>query len=338
MIQRIIDFFNGIVSGLNADYVLYGAAGLAVLMFIIMLIVPGYAPRFSNAAKKTTAYLKQNTGTDSLDDRMDAFDKPVRGAWKNYRACSNGTVPLYLTQSVCVDTPFANGGGRNRARNYFVITAFIAVISFLLNLLIIKGAVITAGEFIAPAAALILGAVFALILAAVQKARYKKALGAYQDLVSCLIAYMPSDNKITLALPVGATVHPEAAAEPAPENEGQMKFGDSQIYYGEEKKEPPVSGVYAPTPFTPPVYAGYAPKTEPPAYSAQRPYAEPVKEDVVAQIERITATGASKQTMLEVAKLLQAERAKTENKSPEQQRRLNSALATLLKAISDTNK
>lgn len=61
-------------------------------------------------------------------------------------------------------------------------------------------------------------------------------------------------------------------------------------------------------------------------------------DDVIAQIEKIDRDGAPRETMREVATLLQRERAKPENKTPEQQRRLNEALAALLKAMSSATK
>lgn len=90
--------------------------------------------------------------------------------------------------------------------------------------------------------------------------------------------------------------------------------------------------------FVPPV----APQpAAPAAYTAPQPaapYAEvrPVvpEEDVVARIDRISREGAPLSVMREVALLLQQERAKPENKTPEQQRRLNEALSKLLKAMS----
>lgn len=57
-------------------------------------------------------------------------------------------------------------------------------------------------------------------------------------------------------------------------------------------------------------------------------------DDVIAQIEKIDRDGAPRETMREVAQLLQRERNKPENKTPEQQRRLNEALSKLLKAMS----
>ena len=57
-------------------------------------------------------------------------------------------------------------------------------------------------------------------------------------------------------------------------------------------------------------------------------------DDVIAQIEKIDRDGAPRETMREVATLLQRERAKPENKTPEQQKKLNEALSKLLKAIS----
>lgn len=80
------------------------------------------------------------------------------------------------------------------------------------------------------------------------------------------------------------------------------------------------------------------PVIEPPVFTqADDEPSDPEKEDIVVQIERIATAGASKNTMLEIAKLLQAERAKAENKSPDRQKRLNSALAKLLKALSTAN-
>ena len=73
-----------------------------------------------------------------------------------------------------------------------------------------------------------------------------------------------------------------------------------------------------------------------PAVPAAYPDSRPVvpEEDVVARIDRISREGAPLSVMREVALLLQQERAKPENKTPEQQRRLNEALSKLLKAMS----
>lgn len=57
-------------------------------------------------------------------------------------------------------------------------------------------------------------------------------------------------------------------------------------------------------------------------------------DDVIARIEQIDKEGAPRETMREVATLLQKERAKPENKTPEQQKKLNEALSKLLKAMS----
>lgn len=61
-------------------------------------------------------------------------------------------------------------------------------------------------------------------------------------------------------------------------------------------------------------------------------------EDVIARIEQINRDGATLPVMKEVALLLQQERAKPENKTPEQQKKLNEALSKLLKAMSAANK
>ncbi len=61
-------------------------------------------------------------------------------------------------------------------------------------------------------------------------------------------------------------------------------------------------------------------------------------DEVIARIEKIKQEGASLAQMKEVALQLQKERAKPENKTPEQQRRLNEALAALLKAMSSATK
>lgn len=61
-------------------------------------------------------------------------------------------------------------------------------------------------------------------------------------------------------------------------------------------------------------------------------------EDVIAQIEKIDRDGATLPVMREVAMLLRKERAKPENQTPEQQKKLNEALAKLLRAMSAANK
>ncbi len=61
-------------------------------------------------------------------------------------------------------------------------------------------------------------------------------------------------------------------------------------------------------------------------------------DDIIARIEKIDREGAPRETMREVATLLQKERAKPENKTPEQQKKLNEALSKLLKAMSSANR
>ena len=60
-------------------------------------------------------------------------------------------------------------------------------------------------------------------------------------------------------------------------------------------------------------------------------------DEVIARIETIKREGAPITAMKEVALALQKERAKPENKTPEMQRKLNEALAALLKAMSSAN-
>ena len=77
---------------------------------------------------------------------------------------------------------------------------------------------------------------------------------------------------------------------------------------------------------------------EPPKASSPTPGSNAKPEDIVARIDQISKEGAPLATMKEVALLLQQERAKPENKTPEQQRKLNEALAALLKAMSTASK
>jgi hypothetical protein len=57
-------------------------------------------------------------------------------------------------------------------------------------------------------------------------------------------------------------------------------------------------------------------------------------DDIIARIKQIKAEGASIQTMQSIALLIQREREKKENKTLEQQRRMNEALSDLLKTMS----
>ncbi len=74
------------------------------------------------------------------------------------------------------------------------------------------------------------------------------------------------------------------------------------------------------------------------AKQAQAAQGSSSADDVIARIEQIDREGAPRETMREVATLLQKERAKPENKTPEQQKRLNEALSKLLKAMSAASK
>lgn len=85
-------------------------------------------------------------------------------------------------------------------------------------------------------------------------------------------------------------------------------------------------------PAAPAAYAAPQPAAPAAPYAEVRPVVP--EEDVVARIDRISREGAPLSVMREVALLLQQERAKPENKTPEQQRRLNEALSKLLKAMS----
>lgn len=74
------------------------------------------------------------------------------------------------------------------------------------------------------------------------------------------------------------------------------------------------------------------------AQAARPAAANTSADDVIARIEQIDRDGAPRETMREVAQLLQKERAKPENKTPEQQKKLNEALSKLLKAMSAASK
>lgn len=57
-------------------------------------------------------------------------------------------------------------------------------------------------------------------------------------------------------------------------------------------------------------------------------------DEIIRKINEVRTNGASIQTMQQIAMLLQKEREKKENKTVAQQRRLNEALAELLRAMS----
>ena len=80
--------------------------------------------------------------------------------------------------------------------------------------------------------------------------------------------------------------------------------------------------------------------TPPPAADRPAPAASGTSsaDDVIARIQQINRDGAPLATMKEVALLLQQERAKPENKTPEQQRKLNEALSSLLKSMSSATR
>ncbi len=226
--------------------------------------------------------------------------------------------------------------------------------------------------FIAPFAVLALGGLLTLIGGAIGKAVYSGAVKIYGKFIPVLDGEQRTSGDSAPAYssaetqPAQPYVEPQQTyAEPQQEQnfaaepqqayaEPQQTYAEPQQAYAQPIVEPVVqeseeeqrrrareealaqmraqqAQAQAQTRQTPPQQQQQA--------FAQQPVSDSASvDDVIARIDKIEREGASRETMREVASLLQKERAKPENKTPERQRRLNEALSKLLKAMSGARK
>lgn len=299
MFETITKWFTQLAEKMTADqigYTLLGALGLVFVVSLIVALASRERRKFRKGARRLIAAEGKNAAAC-----IRTMPQAVVSAF-NRAETLGGNPADFMSAEACVSVPYRVSAMSKLAFINFCSTVFLAV----LGQSLVAYWDILATPINVTLLILICGAVLTFAAAIIGAVSYRNSMRDYTGFVAVLSrAY--ADR-------IPASVRPAPAA------------ADAQFV-------PPAPAVQ------PAAYAPVAPQpavTQPAAPAA--PYAEvrPVvpEEDVVARIDRISREGAPLSVMREVALLLQQERAKPENKTPEQQRRLNEALSKLLKAMS----
>ncbi|MDR1094051.1 MAG: hypothetical protein LBL66_07885 [Clostridiales bacterium] len=336
MIQRIVDFFNGLIAGMSPEIVLAVTFGILAAVFLILLFVSFYPKRFNAETGNVLAAMRDHPeDTGLLDVCMGRFPGDIPELWKKYR--SGGTVDagMYIDQKICVEAPM--GGRAMRVISMGMSTILIAAIALALGVAVNGGKFNGVGIF--PALVVLLsGVVFMSVLHVLWGRRYKKVLRSYYTLMDVLTLNLPRRGMLFLPPAGGAKAagvprrDPPRAAKREPRAEPVAESVRPAVEVAPESDGPEILISPAAEPERAAKIVADETDAAPRAGSVETD--EPEKEDIVEKIDRVINENASKQTMLEVAKLLSAERRKPENQKPVQQKRLNDALAKLLKALS----
>lgn len=253
-------------------------------------------------SNKERRMFKRGAKTVAAGGHADEMPPSVARAFR--RAQTLGRSPAdFLSLEGCVTAPYRASAMSRLGRINFCATLFIAFFGAMLCAAAearLYGAVIESWAewqtvYMGLPILLAGGGLLSLIAAIIGAASYRSSVKAYNSMMEKL-------NAEYMTATPAATPAETAPAAPAPA-------------------------------FEPDTHVTFRPAATP-AETEARAAAMP-EEDVVARIDRISREGAPVSVMREVALLLQQERAKPENKTPEQQRRLNEALSKLLKAMSN---
>lgn len=308
MFETITKWFTQLAEKMTADqigYTLLGALGLVFVVSLIVALGSRERRKFRKGARRLIAAEGKNAAAC-----IKTMPQAVVSAF-NRAETLGGNPADFMSAEACVSVPYRVSAMSKLAFINFCSTIFLAVLG---------QSLVAYWDILATPAnvtllILICGAVLTFAAAIIGAVSYRNSMRDYTGFVAVLSrAY--ADRK------------PASVSAPA-------ATADAQFVPPAPAVQPVAYAPVAPQPAAPAAPAAY---TAPQPAAPAAPYAEvrPVvpEEDVVARIDRISREGAPLSVMREVALLLQQERAKPENKTPEQQRRLNEALSKLLKAMS----
>lgn len=276
-------------------YILLGVLALAFLIAVLAGLGDGETKKFLRGVRRLT----KGAPSDRIAEKM---NEPVRAAFRRARATGRQPVDC-LRESDCVIAPYRASLLPRAAAVVFFTTLFLTAACYLLSSYARQ-------LMIAAILLLVCGGVLSIAAAVIGRIRLRRLRAAYRKFV-ILLSDTPLQFKTEIAQPAAAP-----AETAAPEN----PYSAYEAYESFDRAAKP------------------APEPQPWAASdgtAGQPVVASVpEEDVVTRIDRISREGAPMHVMREVALLLQQERAKPENRTPDRQRQLNEALSKLLKAMS----
>lgn len=310
MFETITKWFTQLAEKMTADqigYTLLGALGLVFVVSLIVALASRERRKFRKGARRLIAAEGKNAAAC-----IRTMPQAVVSAF-NRAETLGGNPADFMSAEACVSVPYRVSAMSKLAFINFCSTIFLAV----LGQSLVAYWDILATPINVTLLILICGAVLTFAAAIIGAVSYRNSMRDYTGFVAVLSrAYadrIPASVRPAPAAADAPFVPPAPAVQPAA--------------YAPVAPQPAVT-----QPAAPAAYAAPQPAAPAAPYAEIRPVVP--EEDVVARIDRISREGAPLSVMREVALLLQQERAKPENKTPEQQRRLNEALSKLLKAMS----
>lgn len=333
--------------------------------FIVTLIMGLTVGKF---AKIKSLMSSAASNPSNVVAKMKQMPVGVKTLYKNARI-GNVKPSALVTESVCVDEPYRNSLISKVWLATFVATmisaCFVSVVSIAAPTPEDATVANLEAAYLSPAFVLLLGGFLTFIGAIIGNVAHSGASGVYAKFAAAIDGDQPASGKMEVQPDNDA--RQQSYVEPQAEYANRDGFADDsepsgQPYYAQAQdsfQTYEASEVVAEEPANKDDVAKKAREAvaaqaraaqaaqaaQAAAQAAQprvaRPTQQPVTsggsssaDEVIAQIDKIDREGATRETMREVATLLQKERAKPENKTPEQQKRLNEALSKLLKAMS----
>lgn len=366
MLEGLTKFYTETL-GMSSEIWMIISVCIVVLAFAVPLIVGLTTGRL----KTVKAVMKSATAhPQTAVAEMKKMPAAVKAQYKNARI-GNLRPSMLVTEQVCVGEPYKRSLISKVWICTLAATLVCAGIAGVSAYVASDGPL---GIATAPLTVYIFGGILTLIGGIIGKCVYGGAVKAYEKFIPVLDGDQAKGGEHVAAQSEPQPVYsePQAAyAEPQQAYaEPQTAYAEPQTAYAEPQQayaEPEPQQVYAETPVyeeqpqvmnvTPQesdeeirrkareealaqARAQQQAQAQHQAQAAAQQQAAPTAtgsssaDDVIAQIEKIDRDGAPRETMREVATLLQRERAKPENKTPEQQKKLNEALSKLLKAMS----
>ena len=341
MIKYVSGLFEKIAGKLNADTVLYVFLGLLVIVFVALVLLGG--GEFSRIKRGESKLIKKlrgkNDGADMIKSDMEKMPDRIK---KSYEKAGELNVfpATVMTVENCVLTPYSACILRSLCVVTLIVTAVLDA------LLLSYGSVVFEGKtaYVAVAVLTLAGTVLAVIGAVIARLSLKNAIKTHEKFLETL------DSKAGVlketAVPVAAGDNGFSPASvidfdtvTAPETEEERAEEENKVVmtdFSEDDTEEESVEVFEPTVETEPVPELTAEETEeedePIVFNSGSPV-DPEYEDVLTRVEKISRDGATVEEMKEVAALLERERMKPENRTPEGKRKLDEAFASLLRSV-----
>ncbi len=139
--QLVAEFLGRLMNIITMEYLLYGAVGLLVLLWLISIIRTrhSYELRMVKSLTKINKYLQKNPyiKEDNLiefNNKMKSVPQTLRYCWQEYMLNRDKLPSEYMNVSNCIDQPSKTSSYTGTVRSCKLFTIILAVVSFLLGI------------------------------------------------------------------------------------------------------------------------------------------------------------------------------------------------------------